>query len=219
MLSIEMSDMFYGFIRNYAGLGLRAGTSDANWTREILGFYSRLGQMLGCYVLYEWKRFDLVWFWDLAAMNYEKPFLHIEHENRPNRLDHLISKIKESMCESILIIAYPDSKSEMTRFLEALASLLKGMKKSVELLAILGSYSSVTTNTLSQDTYSRAGRGLLKNSVLEGRQPRTEYSMLSRFLRNAEFLVWDDHYDRQRNPRSRIPFVQTRKTDVIRFYS
>jgi len=137
MLRIEMRDMFYGFIRNYAGLGLRAGVSDANWTHEILGFYSRLGQMLGCYVQYEWKRFDLVWFWDLAAMTYEKPLLHIEHENRPNRLDHLISKVRESMSENILIIAYPDSKSELDRFLEALTSLLKGMKGSVELLAIL----------------------------------------------------------------------------------
>ena len=54
-LSIEMNAIFYGFIRNCAGLGLRTVIANADWTHKILGLYSRFGQILDCYVLYEWK--------------------------------------------------------------------------------------------------------------------------------------------------------------------
>ncbi|PWI48555.1 hypothetical protein CEE45_05795 [Candidatus Heimdallarchaeota archaeon B3_Heim] len=62
-LKIEMDDLFYGIIRNYGQFGIRSDTKyNTKWTPMILGYFANLGQMLGCYVEYEWKYFDLTWF-------------------------------------------------------------------------------------------------------------------------------------------------------------
>lgn len=132
-----MRDLFYGFIRNYSTFGLRPRSKYTKWTHEILGFYAQLGKMIGCYIEYEWKRFDLVWFWSLADRDAKKPWLHVEHENNPWRLDKLLGKVKETLSNNIILIGYPDTRTDWNRFARKLGTVSVRKGRRVEILAIL----------------------------------------------------------------------------------
>lgn len=137
MLKIEMDDLFWGFIRNYVTFGLRLGAKWTTRTNEILGFYAILGKMLGYYIEYEMKDFDLQWFWNLEDMNGQDPWLHIEHENDRRRLDHLIEKIEQSHSDNIIAIGYPPNENKWDWFLKELQKVSETLDKKAEVLAIL----------------------------------------------------------------------------------
>lgn len=132
MVEISMEDLFYGFVRNYHSFGIRSKSKWAKWTNEILGFYARLGRMLGNYVEYEWKYYDLTWFWELD----EDPWFHIEHENAADRLFRLMEKVKESIAYNIIIIGYPGSVKDQEEFIAELENV-KREERRKEILAIM----------------------------------------------------------------------------------
>ncbi len=133
-----MEDLFYGFVRNYVTFGLVGGSNNTKWTHQILGYFARLGRMLSYYVDYEWRRFDLVWFWSMSDIDEEKPTLHVEHENRASRLGELLKKIKSSHAPNVLVIGYPSSNKTKLQFLRKARKAADDSAKRV--LAILDSF-------------------------------------------------------------------------------
>jgi hypothetical protein len=113
-----MIDLFYGYVRNYVTFGIRRGVKRSTRTHEVLGYYARLGKMLGCYVEYELDRFDLLWFWDLEDRTNRNPWLHIEHENSKARLSNLLGKITTSTSDNVIAVGYPATMKGWTRFLD-----------------------------------------------------------------------------------------------------
>ena len=137
VLKIEMEDLFWGFVRNYVSFGLRPYAKRTTRTNEILGFYSILGKMLGCYVEYEKDYFDLQWFWGLDDIYDSEPWLHIEHENSRGRLTELLKKIEDSYSENIVVIGYPKAQEDWDEFLVDVRSLSADMDRTNEILVIL----------------------------------------------------------------------------------
>ncbi len=131
-----MEDLFSGFIRNYSSFGIRDDTNWTKWTHKILGFYAQLGRMLGAYVEYEWNSLDLIWFWSLKEKEAGEPWLHVEHENDPDRLKNLLGKIDESEALTIIAIGYPPSTKDSKKFMAKVEDI-KREWKDLEILVVL----------------------------------------------------------------------------------
>lgn len=120
VLKIRMRDLFFGFIHNYWTLGIRYESKHAKWTQRILGYFANLGQMLGVVVEYEWRRYDLVWFYQISDRKDGEPWLHVEHENSASRLSNLYEKVVTSKAPNVIAIGYPASYKEESAFVEKL---------------------------------------------------------------------------------------------------
>ena len=136
MLEIDMENLFRGFIKNYMSFGIRDNANWTKWTHRILGYYGQLGRMLGVSVEYEWNKFDLVWFWEEEDRKSKDPWLHIEHENDPDRLIKLAEKAAESYSLNVVVIGYPGSKSDEEKLIHQLKKI-KSEWKEAEILAIM----------------------------------------------------------------------------------
>ena len=81
-MTLDISDLYDAFRFNYHTLQLVPGDNNTTWTHRILGYFDKLGRMLGYAVYFERNRDDLSW-WDYSED--EKFFLHLEHENSTNK--------------------------------------------------------------------------------------------------------------------------------------
>ena len=130
-----MQDFFYGFVRNYHSFQISPESNNTKWTNKILGFYDQLGTLLGTTVEYEWKRYDLCWFWK----DQKEPWLHVEHENDGSweALEDTLRKVNDSTSEDIIVIVYPATEELWDQFLKELNKSQKSWTKGTDILAIL----------------------------------------------------------------------------------
>ncbi len=154
VLKITMEDLFYGFVRNYYSFGIKPGTRNTKWTNEILGYFAKLGKMLGFFTEYEWQRYDLVWFWGPSDEDDEKPMLHIEHENSQNRQSNLLEKAANSRSENLILIWYPKSERNWDEFVERLLEI----SENKEILAIKDSVFIKGRNNIIEGVIIKDGR-------------------------------------------------------------
>ena len=115
-MTIDGYDLQDGFTRNYHSFQLTGEHTNTTWTHRILGYFDRLGRMLGYEVQFEKERYDLTW-WDYS-INQEKGkiILHVEHENSTNKNkiieETLEYKILDSEAKIALAICYPNNSQD-----------------------------------------------------------------------------------------------------------
>ena len=127
--AIKIHDLFYGFVHSYWTFGIRDKSKHASWTHRILGYFASLGELLGFVIDYEWRKYDLVWFYDIPEFRSDEPWLHIEHENSARRLSNLLGKVKESVAPSVVAIGYPASGDAHKAFVKKIETYRKKADK------------------------------------------------------------------------------------------
>ncbi|MHA1614598.1 MAG: hypothetical protein ACTSYJ_07105 [Candidatus Thorarchaeota archaeon] len=137
VLKIQIKDLFIGFIHNYWTMGIRPKSKETKLTNKVLGYFANLGEILGFYTEYEWKLFDLLWFRTYQDRKDGKPYLHIEHENSPDRLDNLMEKVVTSKAPFVIAMGYPSSKESHSKYVKRIEKLHKKLTKDQEVMFIL----------------------------------------------------------------------------------
>ena len=123
--NLDLMRLFKGFVRNYGTL-LLGNTSTRTYTHREVGFWMRLGEMMGYFtrmeeqrVIYGVKRFtDLLWFDDDG----ETPVLHLEEENTMPG-DELIDTRLDPSVPYLVAIFWGGKESDVRDFAAAVKLL------------------------------------------------------------------------------------------------
>ena len=108
-MTTDICDLYRAFVYNYHTLQLTPGQTGATWTHRVLGFFDKLGRMLGNIVDFEFAKRDLTWWFD------EENRLHIEHENKNKKeriIENTIKKVLISDAKRAIAICYPKNEKE-----------------------------------------------------------------------------------------------------------
>jgi len=171
-----MEDFFYGYVRNYHSFHIQPDSNNTKWTNKILGFYDQLGTLLGAKIEYEWKRYDLCWFWK----DEEDPWLHVEHENGGSwsALEDTIRKINESEAEDLIAVMYPDSQENWDKLVKEMGKVQKKWTEETEVLVILdASYFQTKVIKLEGHIFSNSGNMVL-NAIKKTDEEGIYYAIL-----------------------------------------
>lgn len=115
-MTINGYDLRDGFTENYHSFQLMETNTGTTWTNRILGFFDKLGRMLGYVVQFEKEKYDLTW-WDYSIEQEQgKIILHVEHENKTDK-SRIIEetfeyKILNSRARIVLAICYPNNEQD-----------------------------------------------------------------------------------------------------------
>lgn len=172
-----MEDFFYGYVRNYHSFHIEPNSNNTKWTNKILGFYDQLGTLLGVRTEYEWKRYDLCWFWK----DNNEPWLHVEHENVGSwgALNDTIQKVNDSISEDIIAIVYPESEELWIQFIKEMDKSQKEWSKETEVLAILdASIFQTKLVKIEGHVYSKTAGNFVMNAVKKVDEEGIYYAIL-----------------------------------------
>ena len=133
-MPIDIYDLYSAFVSNYHTLQLTTRQTDTTWTHRVLGFFDKLGRMLGHIVFFEDAKCDLTWWYG------DENSLHIEHENKNKKeriIEKTIKKVLMSDAKRAIAICYPKNKKERQEIEEWIKNNAKNLRKPEEVMIIL----------------------------------------------------------------------------------